>query len=233
MKVVFISDTHNQHKDLKIPSGDILIHCGDATGMGTMAEIQEFNNWLRRQPHKHKFFIPGNHDKLFEKDPKFAKSLITGAKVLVDKLVEVEGLKIYGSPYQPTFGVGWVFNLDRGEAIAKKWAQIPSGIDILVTHGPPHNILDKVVQVYTQDPGMGRMSGRVIQRVAYVGCEELIKVVEKIKPRVHAFGHIHYSYGMDKKLWDDGKETVFINASICTEQYKPLNVPIVIDIDPD
>ncbi len=31
MKIICISDTHNLHKDLKIPDGDMLIHAGDMT----------------------------------------------------------------------------------------------------------------------------------------------------------------------------------------------------------
>lgn len=49
--------------------------------------------------------------------------------------VEIEGLKIYGSPWQPEFQ-GWAFNLPRGPRLREKWRLIPEGLDILVTHGP-------------------------------------------------------------------------------------------------
>lgn len=31
----------------------------------------------------------------------------------------------------------WGFNLSRGQALLDKWNEIPEGIDILMTHGPP------------------------------------------------------------------------------------------------
>ena len=62
MKCVAISDTHNRHKKLKLPDGDVLIHCGDATGLGSLNEFVEFNRWMSEQPHKYKIFVAGNHD---------------------------------------------------------------------------------------------------------------------------------------------------------------------------
>ncbi len=57
----------------------------------------------------------------------------------------IEGLKFYGSPWQPTFH-NWAFNLDRGEEIKKVWDKIPNDTDVLITHGPPFGILDKTVE---------------------------------------------------------------------------------------
>ena len=47
--------------------------------------------------------------------------------------------------------------------------------------------------------------------------------VDELKPLMHVFGHIHYSYGAEKI-----NDTLFVNASICTEQYNPINKPIVV-----
>ena len=52
------------------------------------------------------------------------------------------GYKFYGSPWSPTF-YNWGFNADRGPDILKWWKKIPTETDILITHGPPHKILDK------------------------------------------------------------------------------------------
>ena len=57
----------------------------------------------------------------------------------------------------------------------------------------------------------------------HCGCEELLKVVQKIQPKIHVFGHLHHGYGqvtLDK--------TLFVNASNCTEEYRPTNSPIII-----
>jgi Icc-related predicted phosphoesterase len=58
-----------------------------------------------------------------------------------------------------------------------------------------------------------------------VGCEELMKAVLRIQPKVHIFGHIHEGYGELKM-----SGTHFVNASICTLSYRPKNSPIVVDL---
>lgn len=196
MRIVLISDTHNQHDGLALPDGDILIHSGDFSGRGRVDEVQRFMDWFGRRPHRHKVLIAGNHDFLAEKDPTaFAQMIPDNVTYLNDSGVEIEGLKIWGSPIQPWF-FDWAFNRQRGAEIAKHWALIPEDTDILVTHGPPYGILDK-----TDD---GKL----------VGCEELIKVVERIRPKVHVFGHIHEAHG---SLVKDG--THFVNASVLNLRY--------------
>jgi predicted phosphohydrolase len=206
IRIIAISDTHSLHRGISVPDGDILIHAGDATMMGRTNEIVEFNRWLGTLPHPVKIFCAGNHDLLFEQAPASARSLITNATYLQDELIEAMGLRIYGSPWQPRF-FDWAFNLDRGEPLRQKWAQIPESIDILVTHGPPMGILDQ-----TRDG-------------EHCGCEELLLAVERLKPRLHIFGHIHQSYGetAHKGIW-------FMNACICDERYQPNNAPLEIEI---
>ena len=207
MRIVCVSDTHMQHSRMVVPDGDVLIHAGDSTGRGSEMEILSVNTWLGTLPHKHKILIAGNHDWLFQKSPNLARALIIHATYLQDEEVTIDGVRFYGSPWQPWF-FDWAFNLQRGAEIAEKWKLIPDGIDVLITHGPPHGILDRA-------PG---------DRV--VGCEELRKVVDRIKPQLHVFGHIHSSYGEKAQ---DG--TIFVNACTCPESYAlPLHDPIVIDL---
>jgi Icc-related predicted phosphoesterase len=59
----------------------------------------------------------------------------------------------------------------------------------------------------------------------HVGCEELRAAVERVRPRVHIFGHIHHGYGMM-----DWNGTRFVNASVCNEQYRPVNPPAVTEL---
>lgn len=211
-RIVAISDTHSRHQNFgPLPDGDILIHAGDATVQGKFDEVIEFNRWFGTLPYKHKIFVAGNHDFLFEKSPEMGRALMSNVTYLQDSFTIVEGLKIYGSPWQPRF-YDWAFNLDRGQDIARKWAMIPEDTDVLVTHGPPHGILDMV-------------SDRWTGRAEAVGCEELLPVVQRIRPRVHIFGHIHASYG---QLVQDGIR--FVNASSCDESYKIAYAPIVIDL---
>ncbi len=143
-RIVCLSDTHNCNEQIALPDGDILIHAGDATIRGTIDEIVLFNEWFANLPHRRKIFVAGNHDWLFETNNAYARNLLSREIIyLQDSSVEIEGLKIYGSPWQPRF-FDWAFNLNRGAELAEKWKLIPGDTDVLITHGPPFGILDEV-----------------------------------------------------------------------------------------
>ena len=201
MKIVCVSDTHNKLGQFKVPDGDVLIHAGDATGLGTIPEIVKFNRQLGELPHRVKIFVPGNHDWLFQSSPALAIEIMTSCRVLIDASTEVEGINIYGSPWTPEF-FNWAFMKKRGQEIRKVWDRIPKELDILITHGPPAGILD------TTYHGDG------------CGCEELALAVNRTKPRFHVFGHIHSSSGRIKK-----EDTTYINASLLDDFYFPTYLP--------
>jgi Icc-related predicted phosphoesterase len=219
-RIVLISDTHDlQDRIHPVPDGDILIHAGDLTMLGRMNEIAAAGVWLRSLPHRHKIYIAGNHDWMFEKNRTLAMSLMNqgiigegGGKLmyLQDGGVEVMGLRIYGSPWQPWF-MNWAFNVQRG-SLKKYWDMIPENLDVLVTHGPPMGILDQSA------PHLGS---------EHLGDQELMDAVERVKPRVHVFGHIHGGYG--KSVHEN---TTFVNAAAVNEAYKPVNDAWVIDLEP-
>ena len=208
MRIVCISDTHNRVSDLVLPDGDVLVVAGDFCGRGTDYEVVLFHEYLSSQAHKHKVIVAGNHDWPFYRpatpEVRLFKKSFT---YLEDSGCTIEGVKFWGSPWQPEF-FNWAFNLPRGERLAEKWRMVPSDTDVLGTHGPPFGILD------------------VVPEGTRVGCEDLAaEVLYRIKPKVHIFGHVHYSYGIDYR-----GPTTFANASICTEGYRPDNLPIVIDV---
>mgnify|MGYP001337605213 FL=1 len=214
MRIVCISDTHNCTSEIAVPDGDLLVHSGDATITGTADEIARFSDWFSGLPHRHKVFVAGNHDWLFEKDEQLARRLLDPSiTYLQDSAGEVDGRKIYGSPWQPRF-YDWAFNLMRGSELAEKWAMIPEDTEILVTHGPPFGILDLV-------PRSGWDEN--------TGCEELRKRVEQIasfgRLKLHVFGHIHCGYGLHEEFG-----IRFVNASTCDEQYRPTQSPMVFDL---
>ncbi len=209
-RIVCLSDTHNCHEQIAVPDGDILIHAGDATIRGTIDEIVLFNHWFKNLPHRHKIFVAGNHDWLFETNNARARTLLDSSiYYLQDSSVEIEEIKFYGSPWQPRF-FDWAFNLMRGAELAEKWKLIPEETEVLITHGPPNGILDEVPRKYF---------------IENTGCEELRRRVEIIKPKLHIFGHIHCGYGQTEKFG-----VQFVNASNCDENYVPTNPPIVIDL---
>jgi predicted phosphodiesterase/uncharacterized protein (DUF2384 family) len=203
-----------------VPDGDVLVHCGDLTLRGTESETEQAFLWLARLSHRTKIVVAGNHDFFF--DPEAPESFHgwslrrTGSigellgrfpniSYLCDEALEVDGVLFYGSPWQPYFGK-WAFNLSR-EELAGKWKHIPPQVDILITHGPPHGILD-INDIEEQ-----------------CGDKALLDAVLKIAPRTHAFGHIHESYGTERR-----NKTLFLNASICDGQYIPNRQPIVVDM---
>ncbi len=206
-EIICISDTHGRHKELNLPDGDILIHSGDfSRGRGSLKEVEDFNDWLGILDFEWIITIAGNHDFPLEKMPEKAEALLTNCIYLRDSEIVIDGIKFYGSPYQPWFH-SWAFNLQRGQALADKWALIPDDTDVLITHGPPYGILDLT--------HWDQIS---------VGCKDLASRVIKVAPKAHIFGHIHEGYG---RLNFSGIE--FINASICNPNYK-LNEPIVFEI---
>jgi len=209
VRIVCISDTHGQHAKLSVPDGDILIHAGDFSAFGdTPIEIIDFNQWLGTLPHKYKVVIAGNHDLMFERHPGAAKQLLTNAIYLENSGTELAGLKIWGSPVQPEFN-NWAFNVARGAAIRRYWQMIPTDINVLITHGPSHGVLD------TAHP-----------TTDHLGCEELTKAVQQIRPRFHVFGHIHGGQGQRNS---DG--TLYVNASVVNEAYQLVYAPQVIEIE--
>lgn len=227
MKIVCVSDTHHRYGDkwgLITPPGDILVHAGDATMSGKQEEILAFNSWLGKQPQKIKLFVPGNHDWLFEKDLNFAKSLLNNAITLVDQPYNIEGIKFYGSPWQPAF-CNWAFNLPRGgKELERKWSRIPDDTDFLITHGPPFGHGDKVPRF-----GPDRYGGETSYPTGYdnVGCGLLRNRVDALNLKWHVFGHIHSAAGYIGK----DKNTTYINASICDFQYIHNNPGVVIDTE--
>ncbi|MHB8355127.1 MAG: metallophosphatase domain-containing protein [Vulcanimicrobiaceae bacterium] len=209
MRIVIVSDTHLRH-DFALPDGDMLLHCGDETMDGRTKQLKAFGEWLAAAPHRHKIVIAGNHELTLERFRSFPKRYWPEAVYLQDSAVTIEGLKIYGSPWQPWFH-DWAFNLPPGEHLARKWAMIPDDTDILVTHGPPQGILDTVRGEETD-----------------LGCADLLKRVQQVQPALHAFGHIHSANG----ALVSGK-TLFVNASICDEEYQATQKPWIVDIGAD
>lgn len=215
--ITAISDTHTMHEELNgMPeSGDILIHCGDLSGHSYPSELEEFNLWLSKLNYRHKIVIPGNHDRIFEKNEAQARALLSEATVLIDQSIEVEGIKIYGSPWTPKFG-HWSFMRPISE-LKEKWENIPSDLDILVTHGPPETILDEVMDYV---PHLGGYE------VRHTGCPNLFKKVMETKPKYHIFGHIHEGHGAKVV-----GETVFLNVACLNELYRPVNPVTVFAVD--
>jgi Icc-related predicted phosphoesterase len=203
MKILALSDAHKDYRKVNIPKADILIFAGDIDVYKYDQEFNDFNDWLGSLKQiKHKIVIAGNHDGYFEdRGYQYIKDHLTNATYLENSGIIIDGIKFYGSPITPTF-LDWSFMKERGKAINEYWSLIPRDIDILITHGPAFGILD------TERTGKS------------VGCEDLLKRVLEIKPKIHIFGHIHASYGHIKTDYTD-----FYNVSVMNEDYDLVNKP--------
>ena len=141
MKIAVLSDNHTNFQ-FDVPPADVLIHAGDFSFMGKSGEIQDFINWFKEQPHKHKLWIPGNHELSLEDFPYNIEviEVETGAICLHNKEHAIAGVNFFGSAMTPSF-MNWAFMHNKEQA-ERYWKYAPKDIDFLVTHGPPLEILD-------------------------------------------------------------------------------------------
>jgi Icc-related predicted phosphoesterase len=209
MKIWHISDTHTYHGLLIIPEDiDMVIHSGDATNPKnpylSEDEMQNFIYWYSLLPIKHKVFVAGNHDvcieKNFIKKDDFERA---GIIYLENDYIEIEGIKIWGSPVTPTFGE-WAFMKARHKT-HELWQQIPDDTDIVVVHGPPATILD--------------LSYNRENQLESCGDSALMKRLLDINPKLCLFGHIHNCKGIinagTRKL--SSRDTIYSNGSVVTD----------------
>lgn len=152
-------------------------------------------------------------------------------------------LTVYASAWTPEYG-RWGFQYEGGH----HHFDIEQGTDLAMTHGPPHEMLDRT---RSHDDA---------------GCPSLWAAVGRARPRVHCFGHIHEAYGAVKQSWEGegeqmavertetgggseitpvslcpedegsipfeaGKETLFVNAAIMTVAYRPHQSPWLVDLE--
>jgi len=218
MRLVCISDTHSLHDRMPpIPQGDLLIHAGDCTGSGLLPQIHEFARWMGAQSHPHKILVAGNHDFCFDKKLRgsnmsaWAREFCeqNGITYLRGESVSIQGINFFGFPWQPIFR-HMAFNA-RAAELRGRLRIVPDDTHVLVSHGPAYGVLDFI-------PNEDR----------HVGCQALAKRIEQLPNLVaHICGHIHEGHGFFERKTDGIK---FVNASICTDRYKPTNKPIIIDL---
>jgi len=213
MKTIIISDTHGYLPE--IDKCDLFIHAGDICPTTNHQKHyqkswleKKFNPWLDAVPARHKVFIAGNHDIIFEK---WKKSLPKfNAHYLENSSVEIEGLKIYGSPWTPFF-CNWAFNFPEKDRKVREvskdcWDKIPNDVDILITHGPAYGYGD-----ITSHNGRN-----------HYGDRQLLKALKRVKPKYHFFGHFHEGCEDEDtimKLDHGGSITYCCNVSVVNERY--------------
>ena len=221
ISVTAISDLHGFYP--KLEGGDLLIIAGDLTARDLTREYDEFDDWLKAQNYRKKVFIAGNHDNSWVKEKPRKFNMYWGShteekfEYLCDSGTEFEGLKIWGSPWTAWFhGINphcKAFTKRNDAALDKKWTLIPKDTDILITHSPPHGILDICEDGQT-------LAGSVSLRNRIL-CKETLPNL-----KLHVFGHIHEMGGRSI----DFVNLRCVNASIVNEHYRHVNKPVRIEL---
>ena len=226
IRIVCMSDTHGKHRDVQLPPGDILLHGGDFSRSGEINEYSDLSSYFRDSGFEQVICIAGNHDMTLH--PSYYKDNwdrfhpepfdCANAHAALQHCIYLEdsshttkhGIEVYGSPWSPKY-FDWAFNLPRGSPIRAVWDRIPDSTDLLMTHGPP----------------LGR--GDMTKENGRAGCNDLTVVVQdRVKPRIHFFGHIHEGAGVS---FDN--HTLYINGSNLNILYQAVNHPIVVDLPLD
>lgn len=215
MRLVATSDCHGKLDPAVLPPGDVLLLAGDlladappdaADPVAWQTErLREFDDQLLGLAYRVVLLVAGNHDRVLQARPDLGRAL-RGARYLQDEACQVDGVRFYGSPWQPNLWHHPFFAADCRDARAR-FGHIPPDTDVLVTHSPPWGVLD----VWAPPHALGSRMLRA--RMAAV------------RPRVHVFGHVHPSYGAHEV---DGVRCY--NAALCDGAGAPINPPHVIDL---
>lgn len=193
---------------LPLPQADVLLHCGDLTQVGGQGPYRQALKMLGEIDAELKLVIAGNHDLELDKDywlthldeeagdePEEHDQAVAIMKGPLSKQAGVTYLEegthtftlkngasfsIHVSPYTPAYG-DWAFGAASSE---DRLSSLQDHVDILMTHGPPKNILDSCPQ-------------------GNVGCDNTLNALRRTKPMLHCFSHIHEGYGAQTVVWDD------------------------------
>lgn len=206
MRLVIISDTHTLHEQLGELSGDVLIHCGDMCNgfLPDRRDIERMDDWFLRQEFDLILCTGGNHDLIAEEWHHRGATVFQNATYLVDEAIEFQGVKFYAAPWIPKLD-GWAY-FQADDELSEKWERIPDDTNVLITHTPPFRILDRNPANKPQ------------------GCSFLRSRLEELESlRLHAFGHIHESYGVH-----DVGDVKFVNAAL--QRAKVLREPVVVEL---
>lgn len=186
ISVCFIGDTHNAHDQYELERSDYLIHTGDLTNYGSPSEIAEGLRWLREVGRSRKgvAWLPGNHDVMMAEHD-FAEAmqiLVPEVAILGFGIRSLGDLLIASCPWINDVR-GYPFCTDEATAkhrIENTLLPLKAKPHLLVTHAPPHGVLD-----VSDDPARNAIGGMQ----AYTG------LAARLGAQVHAFGHIHESSG--------------------------------------
>jgi len=234
MRIVALSDQHGYLPE--IPPCDLLIIAGDVCPdrFGPSLAMHDpdqqkswFNRkvrpWLAKAPATHKILTWGNHDWCgqacgFRHDSP-AEASTKELQILVDEATSVPAsaggggsVSVWATPWSNQF-MNWAFMKSAPELEAI-YAEIPKGIDILISHQPPYGYGDRCFDVTSR-------------KIEHLGSHELAAAIDRLRPKLVICGHIHDGFG---RFEYDG--IPIYNVSIVDEQYRLVHEPTLIDFSP-
>ena len=221
-KILLLSDTHGFILPIK-GKYDMILHAGDFSPnkygpRNSFFDAQyqhnwildEYIPWIKTLETDHFIQIPGNHELICKHESLKKMPWPNNAHYLEDEHLTIDGIKIYGSPWQKWF-CDWMFNAPEGDEkelfLQEKYSHIEDDTNIILSHGGVFGYADK-----TPDGTL-------------TGSRELLKTLDRIKPTLVCTGHIHFDYSTVKY-----RSTTIVNASIVDEGYEIANEPVIFEI---
>jgi len=219
MKIIATADMHGRFP--KLPRGDTLCISGDICPLYDHSVMYQ-NKWIRtkfltwcknilkNKTAKDIIICGGNHDWFFEdlmdkgEEDLFRSDLPPRIHYLRDSEVVIDGKRFWGTPMTPEF-CDWAFNRTEPQ-LDEIFSQIPEGIDVLISHGPPYEYCDSV-----------NCDSRV---TGPLGSRSLIKHVKRVAPYITFAGHIHSGNHTPMKVVHGNKDINVVNVSLVNEYYK-------------
>jgi Icc-related predicted phosphoesterase len=238
MKFLATSDLHGWLPQIK-EEFDLLMICRDVCPDMYGVEYSQidwfggvFIPWINNLPFKHAYskviFVPGNHDKCFDGIVSKAQMMewefmtLGRLKILNHDMYDFEYpvsdgtdvLRIFGTPYCTQFG-NWAFMVDDNE-LERKYSQIPSDIDILLSHDSPNieklgAVLDEESRFYNPSAGNAILADHIW----------------RINPKIFHSGHMHsgnHNFILKDGVW-------MANVSLVDESINPSNDILSYDFD--
>ncbi|KAF2874717.1 Metallo-dependent phosphatase-like protein [Massariosphaeria phaeospora] len=205
-RFLILSDTHNQwpySPQTPAPPIDVFIHCGDLTQVGGLPSFHRAISTIQTIDAELKLVIAGNHD--LELDEAWVLRNMEDEEELqecIDSVALFQAQKEHGinyldegrhaftfasrarftvcaSPYTLEFN-GYAFAYGAGEDRFNEGPYIvPDDVDIVITHGPPALA------------GFANFRLDVNREGQHCGCPKLARAIQRAKPPLHCFGHVH------------------------------------------
>lgn len=178
-KITIVSDIHSSKfllDSLKKHKGDMLIVAGDLTNLGKKYELEYALDIINNLKFKYKIVVFGNHDGIWN-DVNF-KEIYTDIIFLENEIIEIDGLKIYGTPFSKRFK-NWSYYYETLDE--RRLLTVPlESVDIIVSHEPP--------------------SDKCLSYIPYFGCAgnpDLRRYIDNNNVKLCVCGHIHECGGND------------------------------------